>query len=152
MFLCYPERARGLLLLRERILCFIPGKALGESSGFVEFAGFQSIEIFVGFQLAFSNLQHFHGHIGAMVCGTFAGSQQIFQHEAIFHGAQTVSQSADMAGFDFTDQRVNNLLLGFDLDGLAAVEAAIGCHGAVFDLCLYTKNCQEFQKNLKKFY
>ena len=79
----------------------------------------------MSFQLAFCNLQHFHGHIGAMVCGALASSQQIFQHEAIFYGTQAVSQAAHMAGLDFPNQSINNLLLGFNSGSLLPVEAAV---------------------------
>ena len=38
-----------LIFFREGILSLIPGKAFGESGGLLEFTGFQSIEVFVGF-------------------------------------------------------------------------------------------------------
>ena len=69
-------------ILGESVLCLIPGKALGEGSRLVQFACLQGIQVFVGFQLALCNLQHFHSYIGAVICGALAGGQQVFQHEA----------------------------------------------------------------------
>ena len=80
-----------LLIVGESILSLIAGKALSESCAFMKLAGLQCIQIFVGFQFSFRNLQHFHGYIGAMVCGSFTGSQQIFQHKTVLHGAEAIS-------------------------------------------------------------
>jgi len=83
-----------LTFFRECVLRLIPGKALRESGGLVELTGFQGIQVFVGFQLALADLQHFHSHIGAMVCGALTGGQQILQYETVLHSAKAIPQTA----------------------------------------------------------
>ena len=53
-----------------------------------------------------------------MIRGALAGGQQIFQHEAILYCTQPISQTAYVAGFDFTNQGIDDLLLRFDPGGL----------------------------------
>ena len=62
-------------ILGESVLCLIPGKALRKGSRLMEFTGLQGIQVFVCFQLTLSYLQHFHCHIGAVVCGTLTCGQ-----------------------------------------------------------------------------
>lgn len=83
-----PDRTQNLLFFQESILGLIPGEALGEGGTLIKLAGLQSVQILVGFQLALGDLQHFHRHIGAVVCGALAGGQQIFQYKAVLYGAK----------------------------------------------------------------
>ena len=76
------RRISFLVFFGECVAGLILSKLLCKGSRFVQLTGLQGIEVFVCFQLAFGNLQHFHCHIGAMVCGALAGGQQVFQHEA----------------------------------------------------------------------
>ena len=96
----------------------------------MELAGLEGTQVLVGLQLALGDLEHLHGDVGAVVCGTLAGGQQILQNEAILHGAQAITQAADMAALDLPDQRINDLLLGLDFHGVVEVEAAVGGNGA----------------------
>ena len=80
-----------LVIFGEGVAGFILSKLLCEGSRLVEFASLQSIKIFVCFQFAFGNLQHFYCHIGTVIRGTLAGGQQIFQYEAILYSAKTIS-------------------------------------------------------------
>ena len=57
---------RILLFVREYKLGTVMCKLLCESSRLTKLTGFQSIEVFVGFQLALRNLHHVHSHIGAV--------------------------------------------------------------------------------------
>ena len=78
-------------IIRECVLRFIPGEALGKGGAFLQFTCLQGVQILVSFQLAFGNLEHFHCHIGAVISSALEGSQKVFQHKAIFHGAKTIS-------------------------------------------------------------
>ena len=100
----------------------------------MQLTGLQGIQVFVGFQLTFCYLQHFHGYIGAMVCGALTGGQQIIQHKTVLHGVKTITQTAHMAGLDLANQSVNDLLLGFDFDCQFPVKAAVSGNGAVYDV------------------
>ena len=83
----------------------------------------------MGFQLPLGNLQNFHRYVGAVVGGTLEGGEQVFQHEAVFHAAQPVPQTADVPGFDLPHQRVHHLLLRLHLHGKVPVKAPVGIHG-----------------------
>ena len=65
-----------LIFFRECVAGLVLGKLLCKGSRLVQLTGLQSIEVFVCFQLALCNLQHFHSYIGAVICGTLAGGQR----------------------------------------------------------------------------
>lgn len=90
VFAFLPAKASVLLLFfREGVLRPVPGEALVEGSGLVQLAGLQGVQVFV-----------------------------CFQHEAVFHGSKTISQTAHMAGFDLVNQCIHSLLLILDLHGI----------------------------------
>ena len=79
--------------------------------------GFQFAQIFMGFQLTLSYLQHLHRHIGAVCCASVIGVEQIFQCYAVFNRAKTIAESADMVGLDLLYKRGDDLILRLDESG-----------------------------------
>lgn len=57
-------------ILRECILCFVPGETLRKGNGLVKLIGLQNVPIFVHLQLTFGNLQHFHNNVGTVISGS----------------------------------------------------------------------------------
>ena len=97
-----PSRKTGwpvlLSFFGECVLCLVSGETLVEGCALVELAGLQGVEVLVSLQLALGDLEHFHSDVGAVVCGSLAGGQQILQDEAVFHRAQAISQAAHTNG------------------------------------------------------
>ena len=118
-----------LLFVGESVPGAVLFETLGKLGAFTELAVLQGVEVLVGLQLALGDLKHFNCHIGAVVRTALVSCQQVLQNKAVFHGAQAVTQTAYMPGFDFLDQHVYDLLLRLYLHSLIQVVGLVSLHG-----------------------